>query len=121
VLVRLFFAFGSCAGASASVAGGASAFSAAPAVVDAFAMWSDGSFRLTDLRLRAPAGGGGCAADAKDSCGAVVAGWILGSSVDGANWELCCVLAAMGEGFRLRLEAGEVLWQAARTALASSR
>jgi hypothetical protein len=74
VLVRLFFAFGSSTGASASVTDGGSACSAAPAVVEAFAMWSNGSFRFTDLRLRAPAGEGGCAADMKDSCGAVVAG-----------------------------------------------
>lgn len=59
--------------------------SVAPAVVEAFAIWSEGLFRLTDLRFRAPAGDGGWAAVAKESCGVVVAGCSLGRSADGAS------------------------------------
>ena len=87
VFVRLFFAFGSGRGASASGAGaGAGAVvSVAPAVVGVFAIWSGGLLRLIDLRLRAPAGDGGWAAVAKESCGVVVAGCSLGSSAEGAS------------------------------------
>lgn len=74
VFVRLFFAFGSEAGASASVAGAALSLSAGPAAVVGLAMWSDGLWRLTDLRLRAPAGDGGRAGAANESDDAVVAG-----------------------------------------------
>lgn len=109
MLVRLFFAFGSSAGASASVASGAPTFSAAAAVVEVFTIWSDESLRLTDLRLRALAGDGGCAAEPRDSCGAVVAGCTFGTSAGEAKWAFCWAGAAMGEGLRLRLEVGEAL------------
>lgn len=121
MFVRLFLALGSITGASVSAAGWGGTLSVAPAVAEAFAAWSDESFMLTDLRLRVPAGEDGSAAGAKDSCGAVVTGCNLGSSADETGGAVCRVLATMGEGFRLRLDAGEVLWAAARTPSASPK
>lgn len=120
VLVRLFLGRGSGAGASTSPPDAAGAAPACAltgaAAAAAVAMWSCGWARLTLLRFRAfPGVGGGWAAVGFDSDADVVAGWRLGSSAGGASWALCCCccgwggLAAMGEGFRLRLEAGEVL------------
>jgi hypothetical protein len=93
---------GSCAGASTSAPSPA----AAPAAV---AIWS--CAEPTDLRFRVFPGVPGWAQAAKDSCPwpALTAGWRLGSSAVAANGGFCCELAAMGEGFRLRLATGEEL------------
>jgi len=114
VFVRLFLALGSCAATSSSVPDAAAALAGwgADAAIG-LAIWSCGCARLTDLRFRAlpgvGVGVGGCGAVAWESRDAVVADWRLGSSLDGANWAACCGLAVMGEGFRLRLGAGEAL------------
>jgi hypothetical protein len=91
-----------------------------PWAVTGVAIWFWGWARLTDLRFRALTGvGGGWAALGEVSEAAVAAGVRLGCSLEGASWAACCGFAAMGEGFRFRLEAGEALW--ARRAQRSAR
>jgi hypothetical protein len=76
-------------------------------------MFSGGWFKVTDLRFRFVVGdGGGGGAPACDSWPDVMtgAGCKLGSSVVAGCLELCWRMAALGEGFRLRVAEDEELW-----------
>jgi hypothetical protein len=116
VLVLLFLGLGS------SSAGGGAGLASAPCEAEAnvaagcAAGFAEASIcwsccRLTDFRFFDFPGVGGCgtAAAAKGSWVGATAGWRGGRSAEAAKGELCCGFAAIGEGFRLRLAAGDEL------------